>query len=266
MGTPEFPNLGKHCSVDDCRQIDFLPFTCDRCQQKNVFYFGGFNLARRFYFLATITIISVGPLVMLFLYFELIFCRNDVTVVICPLCAKGVRLNPEVDPNISWDRHANTECDPSNYDKVTKKRRCPVPRCKEVLTFSNTIKCKDCLVEHCLKHRFAIDHKCPGPKKPESAFSFMSNLNRSSRKEEATSNWSSFFDVANSVRASAEASMSKLSTELSQKWQVARDGLGLESNGVEQCPQCSTKFSKGFRDPADLVQHVEQDHGGTSRV
>ncbi|KAL3619592.1 hypothetical protein CASFOL_034504 [Castilleja foliolosa] len=33
MGTPIFPNLGKHCSVDVCRHIDFLPFTCDCCQQ-----------------------------------------------------------------------------------------------------------------------------------------------------------------------------------------------------------------------------------------
>ena len=33
MGTPEFPDLGKHCSVDICKQIDFLPFTCDRCLQ-----------------------------------------------------------------------------------------------------------------------------------------------------------------------------------------------------------------------------------------
>lgn len=33
MGTPEFPDLGKHCTVDDCKQIDFLPFTCDRCHQ-----------------------------------------------------------------------------------------------------------------------------------------------------------------------------------------------------------------------------------------
>ena len=33
MGTPEFPDLGKHCSVDYCKQIDFLPFTCDRCIQ-----------------------------------------------------------------------------------------------------------------------------------------------------------------------------------------------------------------------------------------
>lgn len=33
MGTLQFPDLGKHCSVSDCRLIDFLPFTCDRCNQ-----------------------------------------------------------------------------------------------------------------------------------------------------------------------------------------------------------------------------------------
>lgn len=49
----------------------------------------------------------------------------DVTVVICPLCAKGVRLIPEQDPNITWEVHVNTECDPSNYDKVTKKKKMP---------------------------------------------------------------------------------------------------------------------------------------------
>ena len=41
MGTPAFPNLGKHCSGDDCKQIDFLPFTCDRCNQV---FFISFNL------------------------------------------------------------------------------------------------------------------------------------------------------------------------------------------------------------------------------
>ena len=33
--------------------------------------------------------------------------RGDVTVVICPLCAKGVRLNPDEDPNITWEKHAS---------------------------------------------------------------------------------------------------------------------------------------------------------------
>lgn len=198
--------------------------------------------------------------------------RKDVTVVICPLCAKGVRLIPEEDPNITWERHVNTECDPSNYEKVTKKKKCPVRGCKDVLAFSNTIKCKDCLVDHCLKHRFGPDHQCPGPKKPEAAFQFMSLLNRS-KKEDPKSNraatasspkWTtSFFNAASSVRASAEASVAKLSSEISQKWQIARDGAAQSSssggsrNGqMEECPQCGAKFSS----VTTLVEHVERVH------
>ncbi|EOY09286.1 Zinc finger (C2H2 type, AN1-like) family protein [Theobroma cacao] len=295
MGTPEFPDLGKHCSVEDCKQIDFLPFTCDRCRLV-------FCLEHRSYIKHRCPKAD----------------KKDVTVVICPLCAKGVHLIPDEDPNITWETHVNTECDPSNYDKVTKKKKCPVPGCREVLTFSNTIKCRDCTIDHCLKHRFGPDHNCPGPKKPDSGFPFMGLLSRS-RKEESkpnrapatsSTNWAtSFRNAASTVRATAEASMTKLSSELSQKWQIARDGAGLSgsssssSNGstaqVEECPQCGAKFSsvttlvehvekvhernnqsrvfkmsidvcprcsKGFRDPVALVEHVERDHGGTSKA
>ncbi|RDX95174.1 Zinc finger AN1 and C2H2 domain-containing stress-associated protein 16 [Mucuna pruriens] len=289
MGTPEFPDLGKHCSVSDCRQIDFLPFTCDRCDQV-------YCLEHRGYIKHQCTKPN----------------KLDVTVVICPLCAKGVRLVPDQDPNITWDNHVNVDCDPSNYEKVTKKRRCPAPGCKEVLVFSNTVKCRDCLEDHCLKHRFSTDHKCSGPRKLETSFSFMGFLNRS-RKEESkpnlasttSSKWStSFLNVASNIRASAEAGMTKLGGEINQAWQAARDGVGQSSGSAskngegEQCPQCGEKFpsvnalvdhvhklhekngnqigvkkvtidacpkcSKGFLDPVSLVQHVERDHGGGS--
>lgn len=290
MGTPEFPDLGKHCTVDDCRQIDFLPFTCDRCSQV-------FCLDHRSYIKHNCPKAD----------------RKDVTVVICPLCAKGVRLIPDEDPNITWETHVNTECDPSNYEKVTKKKKCPVPGCREILTFSNTIKCKDCLVNHCLKHRFGPDHKCLGPKKLEAGFPFIGLLSRS-RKEEpkpnrapisSSSKWTtSFLNAASTVRASAEAGMAKLSTEINQKLQIAKEGMGQSSSstggiGQEECPQCGAKFSsvttlvehvekvheksnragvkkvtidvcpkcsRGFRDPVSLVEHVERDHGGTSRA
>lgn len=29
----EFPNLGQQCSLQNCSQLDFLPFTCTNCQQ-----------------------------------------------------------------------------------------------------------------------------------------------------------------------------------------------------------------------------------------
>ncbi|KAK4749468.1 hypothetical protein SAY87_026917 [Trapa incisa] len=293
MGTPEFPNLGKHCMVEDCRQIDFLPFTCDRCSQV-------FCLEHRSYVKHQCTKAD----------------KNDVTVVICPLCAKGVRLIPDQDPNITWESHVNTDCDPSNYEKVTKKRKCPVPGCREVLTFSNTIKCRDCTVDHCLKHRFGLDHKCPGPKKPETTFSFMGGLSRSRKDSPSqrpgqvpagSSRWSaSLLSAASSFRASTEAGIAKLGSEFNRAFQIAKEGAGpSSSNGsgtgeAEVCPQCSAKFasvtalvdhvqkvhentnnrggvrkvtidvcpkcSRGFRDPVSLVEHVERDHGGTSRA
>ncbi|CAM8880781.1 unnamed protein product [Rhodiola kirilowii] len=292
MGTPQFPDLGKHCSLLDCKQIDFLPFTCDRCHQV-------FCLQHRSYNLHQCP--NAG--------------KNDVNVVICPLCAKGVRLDPDQDPNITWEYHVNTNCDPSNYERATKKKKCPVPGCRELLTFSNTIKCRDCTIDHCLKHRFGPDHKCLGPpKKLDSSFPFLSMFNNSSsRKEEsktsrttssktaaASSNrWTtSFLNAASSFKASAEAGISKLSNDFSQAVQVQ----GGSSNGggaSETCPQCRAKFSsvtalvehvqkvherngsraggkkvtidacpkcsKGFVDPVSLVEHVEKEHGGTSK-
>lgn len=293
MGTPEFPDLGKHCTVDDCKQIDFLPFTCDRCHQI-------FCLEHRSYIKHHCPTAD----------------RKDVTVVICPLCAKGVRLIPDEDPNVTWETHVNTECDPSNYEKATKKKKCPVSGCREILTFSNTLKCRDCTIDHCLKHRFGPDHKCPGPKKPEAAFPFIGLLSRSkkedskpSRAPTSSSKWAtSFLNVASNVRASAEAGMTKLTSEFSQAWQTTRDGVGQSSGSssgsrvgqVEECPQCHAKFSsvtslvehvekvheknsnraavrkvtidvcpkcsRGFRDPVSLVEHVERDHGGTSKA
>ncbi|CAE6201108.1 unnamed protein product [Arabidopsis arenosa] len=130
MGTPEFPDLGKHCSVDVCKQIDFMPFTCDRCFQV-------LCLDHRSYMKHD--------------------CPRDVTVV----------NTGEEDSNANWDKHVNnTDCDPS------KKKPCPVPRCRELLTFSYTVKCRDCCIDHCLKHRFGPDHTCSGPcKQPDSCFS-----------------------------------------------------------------------------------------------
>lgn len=195
------------------------------------------------------------------------------TVVICPLCAKSVRLVPDEDPNIAWDNHVNTECDPSNYERATKKKKCPAPGCREVLVFSNTIKCRDCMVDHCLKHRFGSDHKCPGPPKLETSFSFMSFMNKSGKDEPkpgtltstSSSKWTtSFLNVASNIRASAEAGMSKLSGEINQAWRNVRESSSNNSssndnrnNGeVEQCPQCGAKFSS----VTSLVDHVQKSH------
>ncbi|URE14648.1 Zinc finger AN1 and C2H2 domain-containing [Musa troglodytarum] len=281
MGTPEFPHLGKHCSVGECRQIDFLPFTCDRCNQV-------FCLQHRGYFNHQCPNAN----------------QNDVTVLICPLCAKGVRLVLGEDPNITWDSHVNTDCDPSNYQRATKKRRCPVLGCKEVLSLSNSVRCRDCTQEHCLKHRFGPDHKCRGPRKPDSGFSFVGMFNKSpkgkslqDRSSNSSSWWgSSLMSAVLNVRGSAESGMMKVNNATTQALQKAKRGTAESSSSgklVEQCVQCQARFStvsaliehvqrshqqssraggnrvtidvcpkcsKGFRDPVALVEHVERDH------
>ncbi|VFQ72211.1 unnamed protein product [Cuscuta campestris] len=272
MGTPAFPNLGKHCSDKDCRQIDFLPFTCDCCQK--VFCLEHRSYARHQ--------CPKGN-------------KHDVTVVICPLCAKGVRLIPNEDPNITWESHVNIECDPSNYEKATKKRKCPVPRCREVLTFSNTVKCRDCEVDHCLKHRLGLDHKCPGPKKPEPAFPLIGLFSKKDEPKSGPSSSSSRWTT--SLLNAATSGIAKLSNDLNQTLHIGnKDGGGGQSkHKVEKCPLCNLRFStgkalvehvqkvhekngvmnitidvcpmcsKGFRDAVKLVEHVERDHGGTSK-
>eukprot|EP00897_Mesotaenium_endlicherianum_P001190 jgi/Mesen1/11071/ME000099S10519 len=165
MGTLEFPDLGRHCSQESCQLIDFLPFKCDKCSKV-------FCLDHRSYAGHSCPHASSG----------------DATVIICPLCAKSVRLVPNEDPNVTWNRHGTTSCDPSNYARATQKRKCPVAGCREVLTFSNVVRCKGCGKDTCLKHRFGPDHACPASvrKAPAGASATASSFLQSFRDRATT--------------------------------------------------------------------------------
>eukprot|EP00878_Enallax_costatus_P033234 GHUV01036637.1.p1 GENE.GHUV01036637.1~~GHUV01036637.1.p1 ORF type:complete len:241 (+),score=50.82 GHUV01036637.1:85-807(+) len=133
-------SIGQHCAVPDCSQLDFLPFRCDCCSQT-------FCLEHRTY--SAHSCPQSGS--------------KQLDVIVCPMCARGVHVVGGEDPNVSFDRHLRTEgCDPSNYNKVHRKPRCPVPGCKEKLTSINTYTCKVCTQKVCMKHRLENDHKCQG--------------------------------------------------------------------------------------------------------
>lgn len=132
--TADLMSVGRHCAVPDCQQIDFLPFKCGSCGKV-------YCLEHR-----------MCP------------CRSasQDTVLVCPLCARSVIVPPGQDPDVVFDRHTRSECDPSNYDKVHRKPRCTAPGCREKLTSTNSYTCRDCGVTVCLRHRLPADHKCPG--------------------------------------------------------------------------------------------------------
>ncbi|CAI5495396.1 unnamed protein product [Closterium sp. Naga37s-1] len=181
MGTPAFPDLGKHCSVTSCQQIDFLPFTCDKCRMV-------FCLSHRMPASHECPRATVG----------------DAVVLLCPLCAKAVRLVGDEDPNVTWARHERVPTDaglqhgvarkcpfPANIVTpqpptfpsphlhttlfppwVANKRRCAAQGCKEVLSPANTVTCRDCSRQTCLRHRFGADHACSGSQKNLQPVSF----------------------------------------------------------------------------------------------
>ncbi|XP_021905402.1 zinc finger AN1 domain-containing stress-associated protein 12 [Carica papaya] len=135
-GTEAFPDLGDHCQHPDCHQLDFLPFHCDGCKKV-------FCLEHRSY--------------------KSHECpkseHNSRRVVICGICSTSLETTgfDEDSARLMVERHKKSmDCDPSKKKKVV----CPVRRCKEVLTFSNTSTCKVCHLKVCLKHRFPAEHSC----------------------------------------------------------------------------------------------------------
>lgn len=136
-GTEAFPDLGSHCQLSDCHQLDFLPFTCHACQKV-------FCLEHR-------------------------SCKshecpksdfNSRKVLVCEICSMSIETTGcqgEDDKAILQKHEKSGDCDPK---KKKKKPTCPVKRCKGILTFSNTSTCKTCQIQVCLKHRFPADHAC----------------------------------------------------------------------------------------------------------
>ncbi|KAF4390664.1 hypothetical protein G4B88_015554 [Cannabis sativa] len=132
-GTEAFPDLGRHCQNSDCNQLDFLPFNCDNCNKV-------FCLEHRSH--------------------KSHNCpkpdHNSRKVIVCETCSTAIETTGQ-DEKLLMEKHMSSgNCDPRNKKKPT----CPVKRCKEILTFSNTSTCKTCQIKVCLKHRFPADHLC----------------------------------------------------------------------------------------------------------
>ncbi|KAH7674383.1 AN1-like Zinc finger domain-containing protein [Dioscorea alata] len=135
-GTEAFPELGAHCSYEDCYQLDFLPFNCDGCQKV-------FCLEHRTYKEHDCPKAE----------------QKSRIVVVCEACTVSIEKKAGEKDEAILERHRKAgECD------ITKKQKpkCPVKRCKEILTFSNNSTCKSCNLKVCLKHRFPNDHQCKG--------------------------------------------------------------------------------------------------------
>mmetsp|Transcript_1547 Transcript_1547/g.2045 ORF Transcript_1547/g.2045 Transcript_1547/m.2045 type:complete len:160 (+) Transcript_1547:88-567(+) len=134
----EFGTIGKHCADPSCKQLDFLPFTCDGCQKV-------FCLDHRTY--------------------KDHKCPNanfkDTKVTTCPLCEQPVNILKSQNPDQVMDEHIRNGCKPIQKERIMKNK-CSVKKCKQSELIP--IQCKDCRQQFCVRHRNAFDHECPALK------------------------------------------------------------------------------------------------------
>ncbi|KAG1682254.1 AN1-type zinc finger protein 2B [Nymphon striatum] len=137
----EFPDLGKHCSVTLCKQLDFLPVQCDCCNEifcLEHFSYSKHNCSKAY--------------------------TKDVQVPICPLCSKPIPVKKGETPDIPMNNHIETQCQ-SDPAKANRKKiytnSCSVKRCKQRELIK--VSCTTCHQNFCLKHRLPEDHQCTGP-------------------------------------------------------------------------------------------------------
>ena len=97
----EFPELGTRCAFAECRQLSFIHFKCSGCSRH-------FCMEHR---MPEAHRCATPPM-----------RHEDTRVVVCPICAKGVRVPEGADADVEWARHAARpgECDPSNWERVNK--------------------------------------------------------------------------------------------------------------------------------------------------
>jgi predicted nucleic acid binding AN1-type Zn finger protein len=73
--------IGEHCAEPSCRLVDFLPFTCDCCHRT-------YCLEHRTY--ASHACKAAG--------------QKQSTTIVCPLCAKAIKLGSNDDVMVVFDR------------------------------------------------------------------------------------------------------------------------------------------------------------------
>ena len=121
----EFGTLGRRCSVDGCRQHDYLPFTCSACDMVHCSEHRSVWAHE---------------------------CTGDLSKIVTPDA-----LPPRPASAVAPASGAST-----TKAKKPKKRRCPAKGCKAKGTFVVSMECKHCCTNFCVSHRFPDQHDCQG--------------------------------------------------------------------------------------------------------
>jgi uncharacterized C2H2 Zn-finger protein len=209
-------------------------------------------------------------------------CLTDHRAIVCPLCAKTIHFLDGQDVHAQFQRHVDSECAPETRKQRTVKPRCVAPGCREKLSLSTRIECKQCGQLTCMAHRHIDDHACPG-RRGRGVGGFLSHLTQPAPAA-APSVPAATAPAAVKLRPaaplpsqrSAEAASAALRETAARR---ARPDAAVEAgrrapsasgvaappaapsvSAMEQCPQCEARFV----DVGALVSHVDTVHGAST--
>ncbi|CAL1675400.1 unnamed protein product [Lasius platythorax] len=131
----EFPNLGEHCSESTCNRLDFLPLKCDACA--GIFCTDHISYANHGCPSAH---------------------KKDVQVPVCPLCNVPIPIKRGDPPDLAVGLHIDNDCRENRRKIFSNKCSSKGCKVKEMVP----VKCSECGVNFCLKHRHPTDHACIG--------------------------------------------------------------------------------------------------------
>ncbi|KAI9361029.1 hypothetical protein BD770DRAFT_471031 [Pilaira anomala] len=138
----ELPQIGKHCQLDTCKTLDFLPVACPLCQ-------GTFCAKHRLPLDHTCSQWS----------------SIDRQLIQCDVCQHLIRA-PETEnssPEASLEKHKESKCKlylyPAN-DTPKMNRACAIKGCKDIDPRVGPVHCDGCDQDFCLRHRHPASHVC----------------------------------------------------------------------------------------------------------
>jgi hypothetical protein len=132
------PDLGHHCAK--CKRLDFLPSRCDCCLDTFCAECSGYDAHD-----------CPGQY------------KKNRTVPVCPLCQEAVPCKPGEDANAKMERHIAGGC-AKPVKQAVFTHRCNYGKCKKKELVQCV--CKECGLNHCIKHRQPDAHRCGQAKAP----------------------------------------------------------------------------------------------------
>jgi predicted nucleic acid binding AN1-type Zn finger protein len=258
-------DLGAHCA--ECGQLDFLPFRCPDCGGRS--FCGGCRLSHSRCSGAGATSrrspsSAAGPS----------------SLVVCPLCARGVRVGAGETPDQAHARHSRAECDPSNWQRVHRRPRCAAAGCKATPFPAERVQCGRCGALLCLRHRLPEDHGCPGLERERQQWErqrqrqqqqqeagraqqqgagarLLAEAASAARKVVATGRSSAAAARPPPSRPPAAAAAPSPGNTVAGTAALRARALALP----EVCPICPRAQDVRFATVAELIEHCERRHG-----